>query len=186
MPWCSRWAREAFGPEGTFKLDPFTVTLAHSNAVAAMLSGNNEIDLHFTGPPFSEIELRDPKIKTILNSDDVMGGSTSFTVLYTTRKFHDANPMLYKAFLNALKEATDYINADKRRAAEIYLSTLSGTRETIENILPMFEDKRNIFTVAPQNVMKYADFMHSIQLIRSKPESWKDLFLPDIHDVSGS
>jgi NitT/TauT family transport system substrate-binding protein len=179
-------ARTKFGPQETFKLDAFTVGLPHSNAVAAMLSGKNEIDLHFTGPPFSEMELQDPKVRTILNSDDVMGGSTSFTVLYTTKKFHDANPQLYGAFLKALKEATDYINADKRRAAETYLSTMSGTQQKIEGILPMFEDKRNTFTVAPQNVYKYADFMYSINSIKNKPESWKDLFFPEIHDLPGS
>ena len=83
-------ARKDMGSASTFDLDKYTVSLPHSNGVAALLSDGQEIDLHFTGPPFSDIELKDPRIRTILNSDDVMGGSTSFTVLYTTKKFHGA------------------------------------------------------------------------------------------------
>jgi NitT/TauT family transport system substrate-binding protein len=179
-------SRQTFGESHTFDLDKFTVSLPHPNGVATLLSGGSEIDLHFTGPPFSDVELRNPQIRTVLSSDDVLGGSTSFTVLYTTKKFHDANPIVYKAFLDALKEATDYINADKHRAAEIYLTTTPGTRETVDDILPMFLDARNIFTIAPQNVMKYAEFMHSMKMIQNKPDSWKDLFFPEIHGENGS
>lgn len=178
-------ARKEFGSAGTFELDKYTVSLPHSNGVAALLSGGQEIDLHFTGPPFSDIELKDPQIRTILNSDDVMGGSTSFTVLYTTKKFHDGNPIVYGAFLKALKEATDYINADKSRAAQRYLETLGGTRETIDTILPMFLDKRNIFSIVPQNVEAYARFMHSVNIIKNEPQSWKDLFFPEVQHIPG-
>ena len=178
-------ARKELGNAATFELDKFTVSLPHSNGVAALLSGGQEIDLHFTGPPFSDIELKNPQIRTILNSDDVMGGSTSFTVLYTTKKFHDGNPIVYAAFLKALAEATDYINADKQRAAQAYLETSGNTRETLDTILPMFQDKRNIFTMAPQNVETYARFMHSVNLIKNEPRSWKDLFFPEVHDLPG-
>ena len=34
--------------------------------------------------------------------------------------FRTQNPKLYGAFLAGLKDATDFINADKKRAAEIY------------------------------------------------------------------
>jgi NitT/TauT family transport system substrate-binding protein len=178
-------ARKDMGSASTFDLDKYTVSLPHSNGVAALLSDGQEIDLHFTGPPFSDIELKDPRIRTILNSDDVMGGSTSFTVLYTTKKFHDGNPVVYAAFLKALKEATDYINADKPRAAQLYLETLGNTKETIDTLLPMFQDKRNIFTMAPQNVETYARFMHSVNLIKNEPQSWKDLFFPEAHALPG-
>lgn len=178
-------ARKEFGDAGTFELDKYTVSLPHASGVAAMLAGGQEIDLHFTGPPFSNIELSNPQIRTILMSDEIMGGSTSFTVLYTTKKFHDGNPIVYAAFLKALKEATDYINADKQRAAQLYLETLGNTRETLDTILPMFQDKRNVFTMAPQNVETYARFMHSVNLIKNEPQSWKDLFFPEVHDLPG-
>jgi NitT/TauT family transport system substrate-binding protein len=32
----------------------------------------------------------------------------------------------------------------------------------------------------------FADFMHRVGRIATKPESWKDLFFADIHDQPGS
>ena len=40
--------------------------------------------------------------------------------------------------------------------------------------------------ITPEGVMKFADFMHRVGTIRSKPQSWKDLFFPAIHDLPGS
>ena len=34
--------------------------------------------------------------------------------------------------------------------------------------------------------MKYAEFMHEIGSIKHAPESWKDLFFPEIHGAAGS
>jgi NitT/TauT family transport system substrate-binding protein len=42
------------------------------------------------------------------------------------------------------------------------------------------------FTTTPENVSKYADFMHQIGSIQQKPASWKDVFFPEIHSAPGS
>jgi NitT/TauT family transport system substrate-binding protein len=34
--------------------------------------------------------------------------------------------------------------------------------------------------------MKYASFMAEVGSIKAKPESWKDLFFPEIHALPGS
>jgi NitT/TauT family transport system substrate-binding protein len=34
--------------------------------------------------------------------------------------------------------------------------------------------------------MRYARFMHSIGSIENLPDSWGDLFFPEIHDAPGS
>ena len=62
----------------------------------------------------------------------MMGGSTTFTMLYTTKKFRDENPLTYKAIVRALKDAIDYINRDKRGAAQVYFDSIGGKGETIE------------------------------------------------------
>ena len=41
------------------------------------------------------------------------------------------------------------------------------------------------FTTTPENVMRYAEFMHEIGSIDNLPQSWRDLFFPEIHDVPG-
>jgi NitT/TauT family transport system substrate-binding protein len=40
--------------------------------------------------------------------------------------------------------------------------------------------------VTPQNSMKFALFMERIGTIKEKPESWKDMFYPELHDRQGS
>lgn len=59
---------------------------------------------------------------TIVNSTDITGGPTTFTVLWTTSQFREQNPRTYKAVLAAFKEATDIVNGDKRAAADLYVN----------------------------------------------------------------
>ena len=40
--------------------------------------------------------------------------------------------------------------------------------------------------MTPQNMMTYANFMTKIGVIKVKPDSWKDLFFPNIHGAAGS
>ena len=44
----------------------------------------------------------------------------------------------------------------------------------------------NEWTMTPKKVMAYADFMSRNGLIPARPESWKDLFFPEIHGLPGS
>src|SRR4051812_4005194 len=179
-------ARKEFGDKETFRYDRYTVGLPHPDGVAAMLSGISEINLHFTSPPFVARELKDPRVRTIMSTDDVMGGSTTFTMLYTTKKFRDDNPVTYKAIVRALKDAVDYINKDKRGAAQVYYDSIGGKGETIDEIMTTLSDPKNVITMVPQNTYKYAQFMNEIGSLKNKPASWKELFFPEVHDLPGN
>lgn len=178
-------AAKEFGDAHAFKLDPLTVSLAHPDALAALTSGTSEITAHFASPPFAQQELEKPGIHTILNSFDVLGGPATFNVFYGTKKFHDANPKLYGAFLKAFEEAVAIINHDKRAAAETYLR-LSKNKSSQEEILKILNDPQVSFTQTPQNVTKFSDFLFKIGTIKQKPDSWKDLFFPEAHHLQGS
>lgn len=178
-------AEKAFGEGNAHKLDSLTVSMAHPDGMIALTSGKGEINSHFTSPPFQYQELEKPGIHTVLNSYDVMGGATTFVVVWATSRFREANPKIYMAFLNALKESVDFVNQDKRRAAEIYVKA-SNSKEPVEAILKMLNDPEIEYTMTPKNVMKYADFLYKIGSIKDKPASWKDLFMPEIHGLPGS
>src|SRR2546426_698254 len=70
------YAREKYGASNFARFDKYTVTMTHPDGVIALLSGSGSIDAHFTSPPFHQRERKDPRIRTIMTSDDVMGGST--------------------------------------------------------------------------------------------------------------
>ena len=49
----------------------------------------------------------------------------------------------------------------------------------------MLNDPLIVFTTTPENVMKYVDFMAKTGAIKVKPESWKDLFFPNVLRIAG-
>ncbi len=178
------YARQKYGQPGRF--DRFTVTMTHPDAVIAMLAGSSAIDAHFTSPPFAQREKKDPHVRTIMISDDVMGGSTTFTMVSTTTRFRDQNPRVYAAVLKAIGEANRMIAADKKSAASLLLASTNDKGFSVQEIVDVLNDPQIKFTTTPENVMKYADFMHAIGSIRNRPASWKDMFFPEIHGAPGS
>lgn len=178
-------AEKAFGEGNEHKLDRLTVSMSHPDGEAALLSGSSEITGHFTSPPFQYQEVAKPNVHTVLNSFDVLGGPATFNLIWTTSKFRQENPKLYAAFLAALDDAQALINKDKHWAAENYLR-ISKDKDSVENIEKMLNDPQIIFTTTPQNVLKYVDFMYKIGSIKVKPDSWKDLFFPNMDSVAGS
>ncbi len=178
-------AEKAFGPGQQNKLDPLTVSMSHPDAQAALLSGASEINAHFSSPPFQYQQLEKPGIHTVVNSYEVLGGPATFNVVWTSSKFRNDNPKLYDAFVKAMEEATAIINRDKKAAAETYLR-LSKDKDTVADIQKMLEDPNIVYTQTPQSIMKYADFMTKTGAIKVKPDSWKDLFFPNVHNLPGS
>jgi NitT/TauT family transport system substrate-binding protein len=180
------YAAERYGIDEATRFDRFTVTMTHPDGVVALLSGSSEVNSHFTSPPFHQRERQSSAIRTIMSSYDVMGGATSFTMLSTTTRFHDENPELYGAVLAALEEANELIRADSNRAARLLIDAADGAGFSEAELVEVLSDPDIDFTTTPQNVVKYAQFMHSIGSIREVPRSWRDLFFPEIHDAAGN
>ena len=93
----------------------------------------------------------------------------TFLMVWATNKFRSANPKTYKAVLAALKEATDSINANKRRAAEIYVQE-GGNKENVDKILKMMEDPQVSYTLTPERVLPFAQFMHQVGILKKPAE----------------
>lgn len=176
-------ARE-FGDAAWEKLDPLTVGMAHPDAAVALLSGMGGITGHFSSPPFMERETAKPPLHSILSTYDVLGGPATLNAIWTRASFHDASPRAYRAFVDAVAEAVDFINRDKRAAAATY-QRMAGGSESVEEILAMLEDPRIVFTLTPHRVLRTAQFMHRIGRVKIRPASWKDLFFDDAHGRDG-
>ena len=178
------YAVQKYGREQAFRFDPFTVTMNHSDASAALLSGTT-ITGHYASAPLDQRELKSPGVRTIMNTDDVMGGSTTFTMISTTQKFHDQNPKVYAAFVAALKEAQEMIMKDKPAAVKVLLESMGGANAgSAEDMIAILNDPTTKYTIKPENVMKYANFMNSIGSMKNKPGSIDELFFKGV-DISG-
>ena len=90
------------------------------------------------------------------------------------------------AFLAAVKESHQMIAADKQGAAKVLLASMGGKGWEVAELVEILGDKDIKYTTSPENLMKYAAFMNSIGSIKAKPESWKDLFFPEMHGQDGN
>jgi NitT/TauT family transport system substrate-binding protein len=177
------YAHQKYGAGQATRFDRYTVTMTHPDGVIALLSGGAGIAAHFTSPPFHQRERADPRVRTILRSDDVLGGSTTFTMLSTTTKYREDNPAAYKAVLAALDEANRMITDDIPVHAGL-LAQEGGF--TAEEMVTVLRDPAIKFTTTPENVLKYAEFMQGLGTLRTKPAAWTDVFFPEIHSKPGS
>jgi NitT/TauT family transport system substrate-binding protein len=180
------YAAERYGTAEAFRFDRYTVTMTHPDALIALISGGNQVNAHFTSPPFHQREIREPGVRTVLDTDAVMGGATTFTMLSTTARFREQHPAAYAAVLAALEEANELIRSEPRAAAEILVAAESAAGFSVEEIVEVLADPDIRFTTTPENVEKYAEFMHEIGSIENRPSSWRDLFFPEIHAAPGS
>jgi NitT/TauT family transport system substrate-binding protein len=178
------YAKQKYGQPTRF--DKYTVTMTHPDAVIALLAGSSAVDADFTSPPFAQREKKDPRVRTIMLSDNVMGGSTTFTMVSTTTKFREQNPKVYAAVLKAIDEANQIIAEDKKSAAELLLASTNDRGFSVKEIVDVLSDPHIKFTTTPENIMKYADFMHGIGSIKNRPASWKEMFFPEIRGAPGS
>ena len=180
------YAADRYGPDDYARFDPLTVAMTHPDGVIAMLSRAGGIDAHFTSPPFHQREIRDEGIRTVMTTSDVMGGSTTFTMLFAAARYRENNPEVYGAVIAALDEANAVIRADVGASAELLLARASGSGFSVEEIVAVLEDPDIRFTTTPENVMRYAEFMAGIGSISEAPDSWEELFFEEIHGVPGS
>jgi NitT/TauT family transport system substrate-binding protein len=180
------YAAEKYGLPQAKRFDKYTVQMTHPDGLGALLAGSGAIAAHFTSPPFHKREQKAPGIHTIMTTDDVMGGSSTFTMLWTTTTFYDRNPKAVAAVLAALEEATRMISKDKAAAAAALRSSTKETGLSEEELVEVIGDPAVKFTTTPENVMKYAEFMHRVGTLKNLPASWEDLFFPEIHGVPGN
>jgi ABC-type nitrate/sulfonate/bicarbonate transport system substrate-binding protein len=178
-------AAKEYGAKNFEKLDPLTVSMTPPDATIALLKGGAQISAAFSVPPFQYQQLEDKDVHTVLNSFDIMGGSHTFTAAWTSARFRDKNPVLYKALVAALKEATEIVDKDRRAAGALWIQD-SNSKIPVDSVAGMLAKPQVHWTMTPENTMKFADFMFSVGRIKNKPASWKDYFFPEIHDLKGS
>lgn len=176
-------ARE-WGDAAYDRLDRLTFSLSPPDATSGLLAGGGDFNAAFTVPPFQTMQLRDPAIHTVLSSDDVIGPSSGGTA-WTTKKFHDTNPKLYRALLDAMQEASEFIAAHPKETVAYYAADTKMRIDT-DMMEGLLADPKFKYVLTPTATLRWANFMHKVGRIKIAPESWKDLFWPEIYDRDGS
>ena len=179
-------AAKEWGQAHYARLDPFTITLPHPDAVVAIISKSTELVGHYGVSPFQDYELAAPGVHAVLKSYDTLGGQTTNGVVLMAKKFRDANPKVTAAVYAALDEASAFINKQPRQSAEVYVRMTNEKRSGPSEIEKMISDPDNAWTTTPQNAMRYVEFMHKVGTLKKLPGDWRDMFMPESHALAGS
>jgi NitT/TauT family transport system substrate-binding protein len=179
-------ASKMFGPEQWGKFDPLTVQMAHPDAAIAMTNPNHEVANHFAAPPFQFFELKNvPGAHTVITSVEIMGGPMTQANFFTTTKFADANPKAIEALKAAAIEAEEFIRKSPLQAAELYKAG-TGDKTSAEDLVAILKEPGMMeYGAAPQKTMKIAEHMFKTGTLKTMPQSWKDYYLPAVHDMQG-
>ncbi|MDR1957193.1 MAG: ABC transporter substrate-binding protein [Treponema sp.] len=169
-------AAKEFGRENYDKIDHLTVALSHPDALVALTSGKSEITAHFTNEPFASVEQQNPGIHQVFTSYDVFGARHSTNLVSTTADFYNKNPALAAVILKSLKEADEWISANRAEAAQLYLD-VTKSNEPVELLLSIISREEITYATAPLNVTFFSDFLYETGAIERKP-SQDELFFP--------
>ena len=96
-----------------------------------------------------------------------------------------ANPKLVQAFVEALREATAFVNDKPAEAAKIYVASEKSKSSEAEILAIMKQDGIK-YTLTPSGFVKVATFMGKIGMIKKLPASWKDYAFEHLHALPGS
>ena len=179
-------AASAFGWENREKLDALAVGISHPDGVVGLLSGGGSFKTHATTVPFIQMELADPRVRTLFSSYDVVGSRHTLIVAYAPERWRREAPRLYQATFAALAEAMEIIRKDTRAAAELFLRR-EPSKLGLEAIHAIIDNEKMLyFTPTPTGVMAYADHMMRTGQLKNKLVSWKDAFFENVHGLDGN
>jgi sulfonate transport system substrate-binding protein len=167
------------------KLDNLVVQMPHPEALTAVLSPAHEVTSHFATSPFHEAETK-AGLKTVISAYDIMGGPVTGLIFVSTEKFRADNPKIFAAVSAGFDEALLWINADKRRAAKLYLEITKDKKVTEDDMYALMTGPNLVFTKSPSKVGPMLDFMSRVGALKNKPASWKDVFFPEAQSLPGS
>ncbi len=178
-------ARKLYGDADYAHFDAMTTTLAHPDAQAALSSGGAGLTGHFSGPPFQQAEAKLPGVHLVTTSSEIMGGPLSNAVYFGPKSFHDANPTVVKAFMQAAGEAERFIAEHPREACQMYLDA-TGEKTTVDDLVTIIQSEGMYYDLNPVGTYATALHMFDIKLMKTRPANWKDYFFAEAYGLPGN
>jgi NitT/TauT family transport system substrate-binding protein len=178
-------AEKVWGRGNHNKLDHLFVALPNPEGMAAVLSKGHEVNANFTISPFHEAEMK-AGLTTVTSAFEIMGGPTTGLTFTSSEAFHSQNPRVFASVNKAFDDSFDWINADKRRAAKLYIEMANEKKLSEDDMLAIISGKDMEYTKVPSRFGALIEFMYRTGYVKNKPDSWKDLFFEEAHSLPGS
>ena len=176
-------AEKEFGPGQWGRLDHLTVSLPHPDAMAAVLNSGGEITVHAATSPYADLE-RKAGLHAITDLYAVEGGAVTGLNFVSTEQFRKANPITFDAVVAAFDEAIDWINSDKRRAAQFYLE-MSKDKMSLDDLTQILMAPDYIFGKTPHGIGAAMNMMYKTGTLKTKPQWWKEMYFPETQQLVG-
>ncbi len=179
-------ARKLYGDADFAHFDTMEITLGHPDAAAALMNGGGGgLTAHFSGAPYQAAEGSAPGLHVVTTSDEILGQPYSNAVYFAATKFHDANPTVVKAFMQAATQASAFIAAHPREACQIYLDA-TGEKTPLDVLVSQVGDTKVTYSTAPFGMQKVAEHMADTKVLRTRPATWKDFFFAEAYSLPGN
>jgi len=162
-------------------LDADIVSMDHPIAMQALLSG--QIDAHLTSAPY-QLQEKVHGAHVVARSYQYFGAH-SFLDAWESSALYNQYPQFSNTFYNDVAQAIALINDNPTRVAHM-LQEDSGGIPTWRQYKQWLASSGLTFTLRPLGLMRFANFMHTINMIGKMPSSWKDLVLPPVYSQRGS
>ena len=162
-------------------LDADIISMDHPIAMQALLSG--QIDAHLTSSPY-QLQEKVQGAHVVARSYQYFGAH-SFLDAWESQKLYDQYPQFSATFYKDVSQAIDLINKNPEKVAHM-LQDDSGGIPTWRQYKQWLASSGLTFTLRPLGLMRFANFMHTINMIGKMPSSWKDLVLPPVYVQKGS
>lgn len=170
---------------GRERLRQQLVVMPHQESLDA-LTESKGVAAYFSSPPFTQIALKDPKVRAVTSSVDIMGGKTSFLVLASPKAALASHPKLPEVLAKAIEEASGIIRNDPRRAATIWLKWEPSHTLDARMVEGILRDLKDDFGSGVFGVEATATYLRRDNRLRDRVPNWKDVVAPAVAAGQGS
>lgn len=179
-------AQQWFTPGLWTRLQQQVVVMPHQEALDALTGGNREIAAYFSSPPFTQVALKDARVRPILSSVDALGGKSSFFVVASPRETLAAQPQFAEVVAKAVDEAAAIIGKDPKQAALTWLKYEPSHRLDARAVEAVLRDLKDEFGSGIYGVTATATFLARDGRLKSAVWNWKDVVAPALAAGPGS
>lgn len=146
-------AEREFGDAARF--DQQLVTMKHPDGMSAMLAGQ-ELQLHFTSPPFIFMELDEPKTHLVLGGTEAMGGPFTFIIGAAPTRVQTEKADSLAVLKQALQKAMAFMREEPEETIEILAQSYQLEPEVLKGYL---ENPELNYTDQVEGLDTFIDFM---------------------------
>jgi NitT/TauT family transport system substrate-binding protein len=179
-------AQQWFTPGLWTRLQQQVIVMPHQEAVDALTEGKGDIAAYFSSPPFTQMAMKDSRVRPILSSVDALGGKSSFFILASPRETLAAQPQLAEVVAKAVDEAASIIAKDPKRAALTWLKYEPSHKLDAHAVEAILHDLKDEFGSGIYGVTATATFLARDGRLKSAVWNWKDVVAPALAAGPGS